>query len=32
VTTLLRQAGAETVAFDLLFFIREEEAKAATAS
>jgi uncharacterized damage-inducible protein DinB len=28
VTTLLRQAGAETVAFDLLFFIREEEAKA----
>jgi uncharacterized damage-inducible protein DinB len=31
VTTLLRQAGAETVAFDLLFFIREEEGEAATA-
>jgi uncharacterized damage-inducible protein DinB len=31
VTTLLRQAGAETVAFDLLFFIREQEAEAATA-
>lgn len=28
VTTLLRQAGAETVAFDLLFFIREQEAEA----
>ncbi|MFZ0315200.1 MAG: DinB family protein [Candidatus Korobacteraceae bacterium] len=26
VTTLLRQAGAETVAFDLLFFVREQEA------
>jgi uncharacterized damage-inducible protein DinB len=32
VTTLLRQAGAETVAFDLLFFIREEEEKAGGAS
>lgn len=32
VTTLLRQAGAETVAFDLLFFIREQEAEAATAT
>ncbi len=31
VTTLLRQAGAETVGFDLLFFIREREAEAATA-
>ncbi|MGA2370016.1 MAG: DinB family protein [Candidatus Korobacteraceae bacterium] len=31
VTTLLRQIGAETVAFDLLFFIREQEAEAATA-
>jgi uncharacterized damage-inducible protein DinB len=31
VTTLLRQAGGETVAFDLLFFIREREAEAATA-
>jgi len=32
VTTLLRQAGAETVAFDLLFFIREEEEKTARAA
>jgi uncharacterized damage-inducible protein DinB len=31
VTSLLRQVGAETVAFDLLFFIREREA-AATAT
>ncbi len=32
VTTLLRQAGAETVALDMLYFFREREQKAATAA
>ncbi len=30
VTTLLRQAGAETTSLDMLFFFREREAQAAT--
>jgi uncharacterized damage-inducible protein DinB len=30
VTTLLRQAGAETTSLDMLFFFREREAKAVT--
>ena len=31
VTTLLRQAGAETIALDMLYFFREEQEKAAGA-
>jgi uncharacterized damage-inducible protein DinB len=30
VTTLLRQAGAETLSLDMLFFFRERQAKAET--
>jgi uncharacterized damage-inducible protein DinB len=31
-TTLLRQAGADTVALDMTFFFREEAQRAATAA